>query len=171
MRSFHRVSRVDRSQGASAAGHPSEGREGCESRSESSWRGQRHDAPFSDACLQGDHQIGRGRHASVCRAVATDATMPKIPRVRANRSAIAVLLLEAPKRSATFRRLIEAIDASDGIIERGTCLHGVQACLAMSVVVSGPNRILRVVLDTSVPRKRSAIRQSQRTARSFSRER
>jgi hypothetical protein len=39
---------------------------------------------------------------------------------------------------------------SDGIvyIERGTCLHGVQACLAMSVVVSGPNRILRVVLDT-----------------------
>jgi hypothetical protein len=125
--------------------------------------------PFSDACLQGDPQIGRGRHAYVCRAVATDATMPKIPRVRANGSAIAVLLLEAPKRSATFRRLIEAIDASDGIvyIERGTCLHGIQACLVMSVVVSGPNRILRVVLDTSVPRKRSAIRQAQRTARFF----
>ena len=37
---------------------------------------------------------------------ATDATMPKIPRVRANGdAAIAVLLLEAPRRSATFRRV------------------------------------------------------------------
>jgi hypothetical protein len=40
---------------------------------------------------------------------ATDATMPKIPRVRANgAAAIAVLLLEAPRRSATFRRLVDA---------------------------------------------------------------
>ena len=83
---------------------------------------------------------------------ASDETMPRIPRVRANGdAAIALLLLEAPKRSATFRRLVEAIDVSDGIvyIERGTCLHGVQACLAMSVVVAGPNRILRVLLNTT----------------------
>ncbi len=61
---------------------------------------------------------------------------PTIPRVRANGDAlIAALLLEAPRRSATFRRLVDAIDASDGIVyvERGTCLHGVQACLVMSV--------------------------------------
>jgi hypothetical protein len=83
---------------------------------------------------------------------ATDETAPRIARVRANGdAAIALLLLEAPRRSTTFRRLVEAIDASDGIvyIERGTCLHGVQACLAMSVVVAGPNRILRVLLNTT----------------------
>jgi hypothetical protein len=83
--------------------------------------------------------------------LATDATVPRRPRVRANGDTlIAALLLEAPGRSATFSRLVEAIDASDGIvyIERGTCLHGVKACLAMTVVVSGSNRILRVVVDT-----------------------
>ena len=82
---------------------------------------------------------------------AANTTVPGIPRVRANEDpAIAALLLEAPKRSATFRRLVEAIDASDGIvyIERGTCLHGVKACLAMTVVVSGSNRILRILVDT-----------------------
>jgi hypothetical protein len=82
---------------------------------------------------------------------ATDPTVPGIPRVRANGDpAIAALLLEAPKRSATLRRLVEAIDASDGIVylERGTCRHSVKACLAMTVVVAGSNRILRVVVDT-----------------------
>jgi hypothetical protein len=76
--------------------------------------------------------------------------MPRIPRVRANGDVpLALLLLEAPKRSAIFRHLVDTIDTSDGIvyIERGTCLHGVKACLAMTVVVSGSNRILRIVVD------------------------
>ena len=82
---------------------------------------------------------------------AADTTVPGIPRVRANEDpAIAALLLEAPKRSATFRRLVDTIDATDGIvyIQDGKCNHGVRACLTLTVRVAGPNRILRIVVDT-----------------------
>jgi hypothetical protein len=82
---------------------------------------------------------------------AADTTVPGIPRIRANEDpAIAALLLEAPKRSATFRRLVDTIDATDGIvyIQDGNCNHGVRACLTLTVRVAGPNRILRIVVDT-----------------------
>ena len=82
---------------------------------------------------------------------ASDAVVPRIPRVRANADApIAALLLEAPDRSATFRRLVDAIDTSNGIvyIEDGKCNRGVQACLSLTVSVAGPNRILRILVDT-----------------------
>jgi hypothetical protein len=56
---------------------------------------------------------------------------------------------EGMARSATFRALVKAIDESDGVvyIRRGTCGHGVRACLAMSVTKVGPNRMLRLVID------------------------
>jgi hypothetical protein len=82
---------------------------------------------------------------------ATVAGAPRIPRVRANADAvIAALLLEAPRQSVTFHRLVEAIDASDGIVyvEHGRCGHHVRACLALIVRVAGPNRILRIVVNT-----------------------
>jgi len=77
--------------------------------------------------------------------------LPRMPRVRANGdSSLAALLLKASERSLTFRRLVATIDESDGIVyvEQGTCFHGVRACLMLTVQVAGPNRILRIAVDT-----------------------
>jgi hypothetical protein len=76
---------------------------------------------------------------------------PPMPRVRANDDGwLAARLHEAIGRSPTFRRLVDAIDGSDGIVyvEHGWCGHEVRACLAMTVHVAGPNRILRIAVDT-----------------------
>src|SRR5262249_2771937 len=65
---------------------------------------------------------------------------------------IAAAIQEATERSVTLRRLIETLDGTDGLVyvERGKCGHGVRACLAISVKVAGPHRILRILVD---PRK------------------
>jgi hypothetical protein len=76
---------------------------------------------------------------------------PGVPRVRdIGDPQIAALIAEATARSATFRRLVAVIDDSDGIVyvERGVCGHSVRACLSHSVVVAGPHRIIRVLVDT-----------------------
>lgn len=76
---------------------------------------------------------------------------PAIPRVRANGDqSIAALLQEGTLRSATFQRLVARIDASDGLVyvEHGQCHHQVRACLALTVRVAGPSRMLRIVVDT-----------------------
>ena len=83
-------------------------------------------------------------------AVAAGA-QPSMPRVRDNGDpSIAALIREATERSATFRRLVETIDATDGIVyvQHGTCRHEVQACLVLTVTVAGPHRILRIVVNT-----------------------
>jgi hypothetical protein len=82
------------------------------------------------------------------RASASDP--PTIPRVRDNGDpSIAGLIQEATERSATFRRLVDTIDATDGIVyvEQGTCGHHVRACLVLTVRVAGPNRLLRIIVD------------------------
>ena len=73
-----------------------------------------------------------------------------MPRVRDNGDpAIAGLIREATARSPAFRRLVEAIDATDGIVyvEHGPCRRGVLAYLALTVTVAGPHRVLRIVVD------------------------
>ncbi len=49
-------------------------------------------------------------------------------------------------RSPTFRRLVDAIDASDGIVyvEYGKCRGGARSCLMGSITVTGSSRILQV---------------------------
>src|SRR5262245_15910197 len=72
------------------------------------------------------------------------------PHVRANGDpAIASLIDEASRASATFRRLVAAIDGTNGIVyvEPGQCRHGVRACMTLSVKMAGPHRILRILLD------------------------
>src|SRR5437899_3553407 len=88
--------------------------------------------------------VSAGRPAS-----AAGADRTAIPRVRSSNAAIAALIQQASERSKTFRGLVEAINASDGIVyvEEGTCGHGVRACF-VTVTVAGPNRILRVKVDT-----------------------
>ena len=70
-------------------------------------------------------------------------------RVRAADPGLAALILETARRSATFRQMIETIDASDGVVyvQRGRCRRGFRACLNFLVPVAGPRRILRVTLD------------------------
>jgi hypothetical protein len=77
--------------------------------------------------------------------------VPRIPRVRDNGDpSIAKLIQEATERSVTFLRLVDTIDATDGIVyvEQGHCGHHVRACLALTAWVAGPSRILRIVVDT-----------------------
>ena len=76
---------------------------------------------------------------------------PSLPRVRDNGDlSIAALIREGTERSATFRRLVETIDATDGIVyvEQGKGRNGVRAYLALTVTVAGPHRILRIIVDT-----------------------
>src|SRR4249920_3018290 len=68
------------------------------------------------------------------------ACAPESPtiRVRSNGDpAITTLLHDATRRSATFRRLVETINGTDGLvyIEPGTCGPGFRACLLMSVTI------------------------------------
>jgi hypothetical protein len=68
------------------------------------------------------------------------------PRVRILTPQIACGLQEGISRSPTFRRLVDAIDASDGIVyvEYGKCRSGSRSCLMGSITVAGSSRILRV---------------------------
>lgn len=74
---------------------------------------------------------------------------PTAPRVRTEDPALSMLILWATRRSPTFRRLVEAIQATDGVVyvQRGRCSHHVRACLPLWMTVAGPNRILRVVVE------------------------
>jgi hypothetical protein len=73
-----------------------------------------------------------------------------LPRVRdTGDSMIAALIQEGTERSPTFRRLINTIDATNGLVyvEQGNCHHHVRACLVLTVQVAGPYRLLRIIVD------------------------
>jgi hypothetical protein len=72
------------------------------------------------------------------------------PRLRSSNGKLADLVGRATERSATFRTLTAAIQASNGIVyvETGSCGHGVRACLKIWMQVSGPTRFLRIAIDT-----------------------
>jgi hypothetical protein len=89
--------------------------------------------------------------AAVLEATRTDESQA-FPRVRSESSLVTDAIVKGVDRSPTFRRLVESIDATDGLVyvEAGTCGHSVRACLHLSMVVPGPYRILRILVD---PRK------------------
>jgi hypothetical protein len=70
--------------------------------------------------------------------------------VRSSDQTIVTLISEASRRSRTFRTLLASLDSTDGIVYvgPGKCSHGVRACLQLWMQVSGPNRLLRVIVDT-----------------------
>ena len=70
-------------------------------------------------------------------------------RVRSEEPSLSTLIQQATDRSPTFRRLVEAIQATDGLvyIQRGRCGHYVKACLVFWMGVSDTNRILRVIVE------------------------
>ena len=82
-------------------------------------------------------------------AVATGVDTPAMPRVPYLHPGIAALIERAAERSKTFRGLVAAIDASDGIVyvEEGQCgRHGVKSCVE-AVTQAAANRILLVKVD------------------------
>jgi len=86
---------------------------------------------------------------NLTEAAAADGNSPP-SRVRSENQVIAAAIGEATEHSSTFRRLVETIDATDGLVyvEEGKCLHSVRACLLVSVQVAGPYRLLRILIDT-----------------------
>ena len=95
--------------------------------------------------------IAAGRvsaHGQASGTVGTPAA-PSIARVRAEDPGLSALIRQAIDQSATFRRIVEAIQATDGIVYviRGRCGHYVRACLLLWMGAAGPNRLLRVVVD------------------------
>jgi hypothetical protein len=75
------------------------------------------------------------------------------PRVRSENADIAGLISRASEASPTFRRLLEVIDRTDGLVyvEYGKCGHGVQACVPLIVTAAGPFRILHIMITSSPP--------------------
>jgi hypothetical protein len=96
-----------------------------------------------------------GAHAKDPQRPATPeiAVNSASPRVRTDHPVLATLLRGGLARSATFRRLVGAIQATDGLVyvEQGRCGHGVRSCLPFWVRVAGPNRVLRVVVERLEP--------------------
>jgi hypothetical protein len=72
-----------------------------------------------------------------------------VHRVRSEKPAIAALIEEGIAGSKTFKALVAAIDQTDGLVyvEEGRCKQGVRACLAMTMALAGPHRLLRIVID------------------------
>jgi hypothetical protein len=92
-----------------------------------------------------------GLVAGIARTAGTaDAGTERFHRVRSASPAIAVAIREAAERSATFRRLVDTIDTTNGLVyvEEGFCGHSVRACLVLSIKVAGPSRLLRILVDT-----------------------
>jgi hypothetical protein len=78
------------------------------------------------------------------------AQADSVRRVRSGDPAIAGLIERGASQSATFKQVVAAVGASNGIVyvEPGMCRHGaMRACLRMAMQVSGPNRLLSVVVD------------------------
>ena len=80
-------------------------------------------------------------------AAQTDASA--LSRVRSTDALIVAVIEQISERSATFRRLVATINASDGLVyvEQGQCGRGARACL-VTVKVAGPNRLLSIWVDT-----------------------
>jgi hypothetical protein len=68
--------------------------------------------------------------------------------VRSSNPALLALMQQASERSATFRQLVETIQASDSYVyvDEGDCKHGVRACF-VSVTTAGPRRLMWVKVD------------------------
>ena len=74
-----------------------------------------------------------------------EGVLQAVSHVRSNNQALRNLITSAAEQSPTFRRLIDTINATDGLvyIEPGACRHGVRACL-VSVKSTGRQRVLFV---------------------------
>jgi hypothetical protein len=80
------------------------------------------------------------------------APWPIASAVRSSSTSIRALLVEGVRDSGTFKRLVDTLDASDGIVyvEAGRCRRGadrLNACLVNDVAAAGGRRYLRILVD------------------------
>jgi hypothetical protein len=73
-------------------------------------------------------------------------------RIRTDSPVLGTLIRDASERSQTFRELVTAIDASDGIVyvRVGSCGR-LRACLLHRVGLAGPYRVLTILVDPQRP--------------------
>jgi hypothetical protein len=74
-------------------------------------------------------------------------------RLRIESGRIADLVRNGTSRSATLRRLVAAIEHTDGLLylSEGSCMPRVKACLLMQLDQAGPNRMLRIHIAPDRP--------------------
>ena len=90
-------------------------------------------------------------HASAAAdGEATTSTTRISTHVRSADPSIVTLIAQATERSATFRRLVQDIDASDSYVyvNEGNCGCGVRACFT-HVTAAGSKRYMWVKVDTN----------------------
>ena len=79
---------------------------------------------------------------------------PGLPgsRIRTVSPILKALIRDASERSHTFRALVAAIDATDGIVylRAGTCGR-LRACLLHQISIAGPHRVLSIIVDAQHP--------------------
>ena len=94
--------------------------------------------------------VGMGSSALATRGSEPDDPGPAmtVGRIRTEDSGIARAIALATEWSDTFRRLVETIERTDGMvwIVAGRC-HGRPACLLIYLEVAGPHRMLRIQVD------------------------
>ena len=85
---------------------------------------------------------------SVGSSAGAAASQRTIPRIRSSNPSFVTLIVRAREQSATFRGLIEAINASDGIVyvEAGECGHEVTSCV-VGVTAAGDYRMVWIKVD------------------------
>jgi hypothetical protein len=85
----------------------------------------------------------------VCPRPLLSAGGRELARLRSGNPVIVRLIAKADQQSMTFHGLLEGIARTDGIvyIETGLCGHGVRACVPHSIALSGPFRLLRILID------------------------
>jgi len=106
---------------------------------------------FRDVLVLGIRALGA--HAALMAALSAVAVQPVaaqvIPRVRSHDARIVAAIARGRGASPTFRRLVETIEATDGLVfvDEGRCEGGVRACLLPLVTVAGRSRVLRIFVN------------------------
>jgi hypothetical protein len=82
----------------------------------------------------------------VDESAGADQAAARMDRVRSEVPVINAAISRGTERSPTFRRLVETIGNSDGIVyvQEGKCGINIRACLQLWVGVAEPNRLLRI---------------------------
>jgi hypothetical protein len=90
-----------------------------------------------------------GAIALVLASPPAHAEAGDVAGVRSTNAAILEFLDDGAWESPTFRGLVRAIVASDGIVyvEEGVCNHGVHSCLLLDVTSAAGYRILHILVD------------------------
>jgi len=83
------------------------------------------------------------------RAVDAVSAAPSMAHIRTSDARVEAAIQSALERSATFRKMVAIIDASDSYVyvEGGKCSHGVRGCF-VSVSASTTTRYMRVIVDS-----------------------